>query len=185
MIVVHTMATASLDAAFARALREMLDVAFEGDFADSDWEHSLGGLRIWVNDERGRVVSQASVVPRRLRIDGVEVHTGYVEAVATVEEFRGQGFGTAVMRKAAEVIHEQYDLGALSTGEHGFYERLGWERWLGPTYAAEGPGDGTKKIRTEDEDGGILILRSRRGASAWRGGLTGEIVADWRAGDIW
>jgi aminoglycoside 2'-N-acetyltransferase I len=180
---VHTMATALLDAGFARELREMLDVAFEGDFADSDWEHSLGGIRIWATGEQGRLLSQASVVPRTLKIDGVEVHTGYVEAVATVEEFRGQGYGTAVMRRAAEIIHEQFDIGALSTGEHGFYERLGWERWLGPTYA-ETP-EGCAKVRTEDEDGGILILRSMR-SGAWQGSsLEGEIVADWRAGDIW
>ena len=39
---------------------------------------------------------------------------------------RGQGYGTAVMREVGTVVDAAFELGALGTGEHHFYERLGW-----------------------------------------------------------
>ncbi len=45
--------------------------------------------------------------------------------------------------------------GDLSTSVHKFYERLGWERWHGPTYVRHG----TEVARTRDEDDGAMVLR--------------------------
>ena len=51
---------------------------------------------------------------------------GYVEAVAVAPGHQRSGLGTAVMAALAAVIHERFELGVLSSGEWGFYERLGW-----------------------------------------------------------
>ncbi len=83
-----------------------------------------------------------------------------------------------VLSRINDLIREQYVLGALSTGTREFYERLGWERWSGPTFV-NGP-HGLE--RTPDDDGGILILRAPRSPEL---DLDGDIVADWRAGDVW
>jgi aminoglycoside 2'-N-acetyltransferase I len=106
--------------------------------------------------------------------------TGYVEGVATREDRRGRGLATLVMAEAAKVLEEGYELGALSDGTRipGFYQRLGWETWQGPTWAA-GP-DGP--VRTADEDGSILVLRTPATGSLDQ---TGPITCDWRAGDVW
>ena len=60
-----------------------------------------------------------------------------------------------VVRAAGRYLLPRYELGALSTGVPGFYLRLGWEAWLGPTFVARG-----RPQRTEDDDGSIFILRT-------------------------
>jgi aminoglycoside 2'-N-acetyltransferase I len=84
------------------------------------------------------------------------------------------------MAEAGKVIQEGYELGALSdgTGIPGFYQRLGWETWQGPTWVA-GP-DGP--VRTAEEDGSVLVLRTPVTGTL---DLTGSIVCDWRPGDVW
>jgi aminoglycoside 2'-N-acetyltransferase I len=83
------------------------------------------------------------------------------------------------MRAANEHIVATYALGGLDTGSHGFYERLGWERWRGPTSvrAAEG------ERRTPEEDGYVMILRTP-GTPADLD-VDAPISCDWRPGDVW
>jgi aminoglycoside 2'-N-acetyltransferase I len=84
------------------------------------------------------------------------------------------------MAEAGEVVREGYELGALAdgTGIPGFYQRLGWEVWQGPTWVA-----GPKGLeRTGDEDGSVLVLRTPVTGDL---DLTGPLVCDWRAGDVW
>ena len=83
-------------------------------------------------DLDGEVVAHAAVVERELHIDGRPLLAGYVEAVATAPALQGRGHGTTVMRDVNALIGERYDLGALGTGSHHFYERLGWQTWRGP-----------------------------------------------------
>jgi aminoglycoside 2'-N-acetyltransferase I len=160
-----------------RSIRMLLDRAFEGEFTDDDWAHSVGGWHV-VADDGGSIVSHASLVARSIEIGGVPFRAGYVEAVATEPASRGLGLGTAVMREVAEVIATHHELGALSTGEHHFYERLGWERWQGPTHVR----DGERLIRTPDEDDGIMVLRFGPSAGV---DLDGEIACEARVGDDW
>ena len=111
---------------------------------------------------------------------GRELRTGYVEGVATREDRRGRGLAVRVMREVARVVEEGYELGALAdgTGIPGFYQRLGWETWQGPTWVAGPAGP----ERTADDDGGVLVLRTPA-----TGPLdpTGSLTCDWRAGDAW
>ena len=179
MTMLRTATTAELTPEDLAALREMVFEAFGGRFDEHDWEHALGGVHVLVVED-GEPVAHGSVVPRVLVAGGLEVHTGYVEGVATRGDRRGLGLATAVMREVGRVVKEGYELGALADGTRipGFYQRLGWETWPGPTFVAgpEGP------ERTEDDDGGILVLRTPATAGLE---LTGPLVCDWRAGDVW
>jgi aminoglycoside 2'-N-acetyltransferase I len=179
MTLLRTATTAELTAEELAALREMVFEAFGDRFDGHDWEHTLGGTHVLVMDG-GEPISHGAVVARVLVAEGRELRAGYVEGVATRGDRRGLGLATAVMREVGRVIREGYELGALADGTRipGFYQRLGWETWRGPTFVAgaEGP------VRTADEDGSILVLRTTATA-----GLepTGALVCDWRAGDVW
>ena len=103
----------------------------------------------------------------------------YVEAVAVATAQQRHGLGTAIMRRANEIIQEQFELGALSTGKWAFYARLGWERWSGPTWVRHPDG---RVERTPDEDAGIMVLR---GEGTRHLDTSASITCDARAGDSW
>jgi aminoglycoside 2'-N-acetyltransferase I len=111
-------------------IRSVLDAAFGDDdeerFTDEDWDHAVGGLHV-VLDIDGEIVAHGSLVERTLEIDHRPVRTGYVEAVATAPGRQGRGHGTSVTRAIGDEILARFELGALGTGSHGFYARLGWE----------------------------------------------------------
>ena len=155
----------------------MLDAAYAGGFSDDDWAHARGGLHLWTEVD-GVLVSHAAVVPRRIDCAGWMFDAGYVEAVATAADHRGRGFGTAVMTRANDVIRGGFAIGVLSTSASDFYARIGWERWLGPTFVDTPNG----RRATPDDDGGIMILRTPRSSPVNR---DGPIVCEWRAGDVW
>ena len=175
----RTAATAELTPEELAALRGMVFEAFGGRFDEHDWEHTLGGAHVLVVED-GEPVAHGAVVARVLVAGGRELRTGYVEGVATRADRRGAGLATAVMREVGRVIQAGYELGGLADGSgiRGFYQRLGWETWPGPTFVA-GP-DGP--VPTEEEDGSILVLRTPVTAGLE---LAGALVCDWRAGDVW
>jgi aminoglycoside 2'-N-acetyltransferase I len=163
------------------ALRALLWSAFPpGDdegFDEADWQHAIGGMHFLIEVE-GRLVAHASVVERDLHVDGRHYRTGYVEAVATEPARQGQGLGSLVMQDATDHIRGQFELGALGTGRHTFYERLGWQTWLGPAYVRTAGGP----VRTPFDEGYILVLLTPRSAEL---DLTGAISCEWRPGDVW
>ncbi len=172
-------ATAELAPEELEAVRRLVFEAFGGRFDAHDWQHSLGGVHL-LAVEGGAVVAHGAVAPRVLVAGGRELRTGYVEGVATRGDRRGRGLASLVMAAAGEVVREGYELGALAdgTGIPGFYQRLGWETWQGPTWVA-----GPRGLeRTADEDGGILVLRTPATGDL---DLTGPLVCDWREGDVW
>lgn len=154
----------------------MLEEAFD-DLTDADWAHALGGRHFLV-EEGGGIVAHASVVERVLWVGTLSMRAGYVEAVATHPLHQGLGLGTTVMRAAGDHITSRYDLGALSTGATGFYERLGWRVWTGTT----GTGAAASPTPTPWEDGGVMILPTRWTPSLPRGAM---LVCDRRDGDAW
>lgn len=163
-----------------RTIRALMEAAFgtgEEAFGDDDWAHSLGGLH-FVLDLDGEIVSHASVVERALEIGGRPFRTGYVEAVATAPNLQGRGHGTLVMEAVTEHIRATFDLGALGTGRHAFYERLGWQTWQGRA-VVRSP---TSEQRTPDDEGFILVLRTPTSPPF---NLTEPISCDWRPGDVW
>jgi aminoglycoside 2'-N-acetyltransferase I len=171
--------TAGLTAAELARLRDIFEAAWpDGGFTDDDFAHGMGGMH-WVAEVDGTIVSHASVVERRLEAGDVGLRTGYLEAVATQPAFERRGFGSMVVRAAAAYLRPRFQIGALSTSEPGFYTRLGWEAWSGPTWVRTRAGE---LQRTEDDDGGIFILRT---PTTPRLTLTAPLVCDWRSGDVW
>ena len=174
---VRSLATPELTADELRAIRALMDAAFD-DFTDDDMTHGLGG-RHFVLDVDGEIAAHASVVERALELDGMRLRAGYVEAVAVAPALQRRGLGTRVMAAATAHIRAAYELGALGTGEQPFYEPLGWDRWVGQSFVRER--DGTLR-HTADEDPWIMVLRTGPSADA---PLTGTLTCEWREGDVW
>ncbi len=173
--------TDHLTSAEIARIRAIMDAAFGSDpderFSDEDWRHALGGLHV-ILEHDGEIVSHAAVVGRDIVIGERPLRTGYVEAVATAPERQGHGFGTTVMRAVDAHIQAAFELGALGTGAHHFYERLGWRTWRGPSFvrAAEGP------RATPADDGYIMVLPT---ASTPELDPAAPISCEWRSGDVW
>lgn len=178
---IRRLRTEELTASEIAAIRELLWAAFaddeDGAFTEDDWLHSIGGMH-FVLDADEEIVSHASVVERTLRVNGVPLRTGYVEAVATAPGSQRRGFGTAVMHDVGAYVAQHFELGALGTGSQPFYERLGWRIWRGPSYVDTGGG----LEPTPDEDGYILVLPTPSSPSL---DLDSSISCEWRPGDVW
>jgi len=174
---VTVLTTAELTSADLDAVRALMAVAFD-DFSDDDWAHALGGWHALIR-EQGVVVAHGSVVARWISIGDREFRAGYVEAVGVAPRRQRQGLGTAVMTALGQTIRTEFEIGVLSSGEWGFYERLGWERWRGPTFVRGADGS---LSRSPDDDDGVMVLRAARSASL---DLTAAIVCDDRPGDAW
>jgi aminoglycoside 2'-N-acetyltransferase I len=176
-VILRVAHTSELDEATLAESQSLLVEVFEGDFSASDWEHALGGVHglLW---EGAQLVGHASVVQRRLLHGGRALRTGYVEAVGVRGDRRRRGHGRVLMGAVERVIRGAYDLGALaaSDGALEFYASLGWQRWGGPTSALTPAG----VRRTEDADGAIHVLPVTVTLA-----LDGELVCDWRDGEVW
>jgi aminoglycoside 2'-N-acetyltransferase I len=155
----------------------VLDGAFPRGLSDDDWEHGLGGVHAlaW---EGGELVGHGSVVQRRLLHGGRALRAGYVEGVGVRADRRRRGHGAALMAALERVLRGAYELGALSATDEAvaFYAARGWQRWLGPTAALTPAG----VVRTEDDDGGVFVLPLSVPLD-----LEGELMCDWRDGDVW
>jgi len=176
----RSVATSRLTPEEVAILRALFDAAWAnkgGEFSDDDWRSATGGTHILAEVD-GRIASHASVVVRTLETGAHALLTGYVEAVATWPELQGRGYASDVMGAVASVI-DRGELGALDTGIRSFYERLGWERWRGPTAVRTERG----VIRTPEEDGLVMIRRTPSTPSGLD--LDAPITCDWRPGDVW
>jgi aminoglycoside 2'-N-acetyltransferase I len=176
------LATAELTDEELVAIRALMDVAFASDdederFSDDDWAHALGGTH-FVVDVEGAIVAHAAVVEREIHVGGRPLRTGYVEAVATDPARQRSGLGSRLMDEVNADIRDRFELGVLGTGRHGFYERLGWGAWRGPS-SVRAP-DGERP--TPDEDGSILVLST---PSTPPLDPHAPISCEWREGDVW
>jgi aminoglycoside 2'-N-acetyltransferase I len=160
------------------AVRGLLLAAFAGDFSDDDWDHTLGGWHVVAVDGASAPLAHAAVVERRIDVGDRSLRTGYVEAVATLPSRQGTGWGSAVMGEIGALVQAHFELGALATGVHRFYERLGWERWRGPAHVRR---DG-EAVRIPEEDDAIMVLRCPATAEL---DLTLPICCEDRPGAAW
>jgi aminoglycoside 2'-N-acetyltransferase I len=80
------------------------------------------------------------------------------------------------MREVSAYIEVDFELGALGTGQHGFYERFGWQTWRGPSSVRTSEGE----VPTPDEDGDIMVFTTLTTPPI---DLTRPISCDWRPGD--
>jgi aminoglycoside 2'-N-acetyltransferase I len=181
-VTIRRQTTAELTPADVAQIKALLLAAFakdeHGGFTEEDWQHSIGGTHFTAEVD-GSIVGHASVVERTLHVDGVPIRSGYVEAVATLPEVQGHGHGSALMREVAALIERDFELGALGTGSQGFYERLGWQIWRGPTSVITTQG----QEPTPDEDGYIMVLLVPSTPPSVD--LSAPIACEWRPGDVW
>ena len=104
------------------------------------------------------------------------LRTAYVEAVATEHSYRNRGLATVIMKRLAEEIR-YFDLGALSTGSHGFYARTGWQLWRGPLFIRTSNG----LLPTRSEHGVMVLLLPNTPPLD----LDAPLSAEWREGELW
>ena len=97
----------------------------------------------------GRLVGHACWTTRQIQPAGLPpLRTAWVDAVTIAPPHQHRGFGSLLMRRLAEVTAD-FELRALGTERLGFYERLGWERWHGPTmHVLHDPLDSLMILRT-------------------------------------
>ncbi len=169
--------THELPSSLVAGLRKLLNDAFEGRFSDEDWRHCVGGWHVLLLDGQAPI-SHAAVVRRVLQVGRVPLQCGYVEAVATTPAQQRKGLGGTVMGHVSALLNGEVEMGALSTSKQHFYERLGWERWLGPTFVRRGP----RLVRTSEEDDGIMVLRFGASRDVDR---TAPLSCEARRGDDW
>ncbi|MGA5192415.1 GNAT family N-acetyltransferase [Streptomyces exfoliatus] len=175
---VRTAPTHELGAARLRSVRELLDAAFEGDFGDDDWDHTLGGVHAWVEDEQD-IAAHGAVVMRRALHRGRSHRVGYVEGVAVRAALRRRGLGGAVMAELERVIDGAYLFGALGATDDGaaLYRARGWRVWEGRLEAL-GP-EGLVHLAEEE---GFVLLRPAAGREL--PDPAAPLVFDWRDGDV-
>ncbi|MFF8839072.1 GNAT family N-acetyltransferase [Streptomyces sp. NPDC015130] len=170
--------THELGADRLRSVRAMLDSAFDGDFADEDWDHALGGVHAWIEDGRG-IAAHGAVVLRRVLHQGRSYRIGYVEGVAVRGDLRRRGLGGAVMDGLERVIDGAYAFGALSASDEGaaLYRSRGWQVWEGriEVLAPEGI------VRLAGEEGSTFL---RPAAGRPLPDRAAPLVFDWRDGDV-
>lgn len=160
-------------------VRALMVAAFTGGFTDDDWDHALGGRHVIARDSAdGAVVAHAAVVERTIGVGERLVRTGYVEGVVTAPDRHGVGLGSAVMQRINQLVRADFEFGALATGRHSFYERVGWERWRGPTFVRRGD----DLVRTPNDDDAVMVLRFGTTADV---DVTQPLSCDSRSGDVW
>lgn len=158
-----------------QTLIELCTAAYEENF-DHLFDSLPGSTHIIARLEN-EIVSHAAWVTRWLQPEGLpELRTAYIEAVATLPRYQGQGFGSAVLRNLVPYISD-YELGALSPSEADFYARFGWELWQGPLFIRTAAG-----LEPSPADEEVMILRLPQTPAL---NLHAALSAEWRAGELW
>jgi aminoglycoside 2'-N-acetyltransferase I len=130
-------------------------------FQEDDFIHLFsyipsGGIHVLAYREH-ELVSHAVVTTRWLQPEGLPLlRTAYIDAVATLPAYQGQGIGSALMRHLASLLAD-FEIGCLETDRVSFYARVGWELWRGPLAGRRA----SELLPTPDQKG-IMILRLAR-----------------------
>ena len=115
-----------------------------------------GGIHVLAYREH-ELVSHAVATTRWLQPEDLPLlRTAYVDAVATLPAYQGQGIASTLMRHLATVLSD-FEIACLETERVSFYARLGWEVWRGPLAGRRA----TELLPTPDQKG-IMILRLAR-----------------------
>lgn len=177
---IRVVPSAEVTAAEWATLTELCIAAFDEPWGDY-WENIGPGVHVIAEHPERGIVAHAAIVDRNLYAGELTLRAGYVEAVAVWPDLQRSGLGTQVMKVIDDVLDADYQLGALGTGSHDFYARLGWVVWQGHTSIRELDGSLT---RSPNEDGDIMV----RITPATPAGLdlSLPIAVDWRPGDeVW
>lgn len=154
-----------------------------------DYEYLKAAYHV-IGRAAGVIVCHALWVNRRLSVnnDGQPLKTAYIEYVATEPALQGQGLASQLLRFLLDYIQNvevlrtelyqdiRYELAALAPENSQFYERLGWELWLGDLYVR----NAGQLISTPDDD--VMIYRL---AATPMISITDDLFAEWREGELW
>lgn len=177
---IRLVSSADLTAGEWATLTDLCVAAFDEPWEDY-WANIGPGVHVLAEDPRRGIVAHAAIVDRLLYPGHLTLRAGYVEAVAVWPDLQRSGLGTKVMDVIDQLVDEGYELGALGTGHHDFYARLGWVAWQGPTWIRER--DGSLR-RSPDEDGDIMVRLTPTTPPGLD--LSLPIAVDWRPGDeVW
>ncbi len=100
------------------------------------------------------LIGHAVTTTRWLQPEGLPLlRTAYIDAVATLPAYQGQGIGSTLMRHLATVLSD-FEMACLQTERVSFYARVGWEVWRGPLAGRRA----TELLPTPDQQG-VMILR--------------------------
>jgi GNAT superfamily N-acetyltransferase len=153
-ISVTVLPTEELTPALRASIIDVCIAAHDNEDFKNLFSYIPSGGRHFLAYRASELVSHAVVTTRWAQPEGHPVlKTAYVDAVSTLPSCQGQGFGSAAMRALGAGI-DDFEIGCLQTDRPTFYDRLGWELWLGPL--AGRTDDGT--IPTPDQRG-VMVLR--------------------------
>ena len=152
-LTIQILPAAALDPPLQAAVYNLCARAYPGENLDPLWAayaadfHAIG----WIAD---LPVSYAMVVTRWLQAGaGPLLRTAYVELAATLPEFQGRGYATALMQRlAAAIAADDYDLAALCQADTQLYAWLGWEYWRGPLFIRRPPEGWPAEAKAADRD---------------------------------
>jgi aminoglycoside 2'-N-acetyltransferase I len=176
---IRVVPSAGLSAADWTELTDLCMAAFDESW-DGYWESIGPGVHVIAEEPGMGAVAHAAIVDRLLYPGDGVLRAGYVEAVAVLPDRQRSGLGTMVMEVIDRMVDEGYELGALGTGSHEFYARLGWVVWQGPTWIRERDGS---LVRSTDEDGNIMVRRTPTTPPGLD--FSAPIAVDWRPGEVW
>src|SRR5437868_3109544 len=157
-IIVTSARTEDLDAATRASIIQVCIAAHQEDAFNHLFTTYIpaGGIHAFAYRAQ-ELVSHAVVTTRWLQPEGLPLlRTAYVDAVATLPAYQGQGIGSTLMRHLATVLSD-FEMACLQTERVSFYARLGWEVWRGPLAGRRA----TELLPTPDQKG-VMILRLAR-----------------------
>lgn len=98
--------------------------------------------------------------------------------MATDPARQGEGIGRVTMMRLHDEITARWSLALLSTGRAtGFYELLGWQRWLGTSYTQT-----ESEVVADGQHGGLMVFCADPSTVVDR---TLAVTCQDRRGDAW
>lgn len=170
-----------------QAIQDLCARAFgEEVWCDYGYLHSAFHV---IGRQDAHIVSHALWTDRLLIVAGrASLKTAYVEYVATEPSMQGMGLASQLLRFLINYMQTEtllsaqldlvtpYQLAALAPEDSDFYQRLGWELWLGDLSIRK---DG-QLIATSDDD--VMVYRL---ATTPQFTVTEDLSAEWREGEWW
>ena len=192
-LTIQVIAAADVTPALLAEIQTLCRRAYAGENLAPLWAAYTADFYV-VGFVDGLAVSHAMVVTRWLQAGtGPLLRTAYVELVATLPEFQGRGFASAVMARLGTAIAAAgYDLGGLCPADTQLYRRLGWEYWRGPLFIRPPESQGKAgRERAASTAAGLIPTPEERVMILRLPGtppldLDLPLSAEWRAGgELW
>ena len=157
-VVVTVLNTEALTAAQRSAVIDVCITAHDKEEYEHLFKQIPSGGRHFLAYRGEELVSHAVVTTRWAQPEGHQaLRTAFVDAVSTLPMYQGRGYGSATMSRLASEVGD-YEIGCLQTDQEvAFYERLGWELWLGSL-----AGRGDDGLVPTPQQRGVMVLRLPR-----------------------